>query len=182
MSEIEDSASAPTAAPVGVHCFGADGWYTLAPDPVDAVIKDGDFLKALQDLGYDRWTRIGDEGDGAVPLAIDVFARTDAPRFAVQVQGSAMSFIETVYADDLPSMMTLLGRWVPTAQAAALVHLAAALKLPTDPVKADITGLLGQIGAKPGERIVGKLDDLKHSVDQLGEGLEREIGRIAGTG
>jgi hypothetical protein len=149
------------------------GWRTLTPDPTDEVLgESGDFIAALTQLGFKRWTRIGDDGECAVPLAIDVFVRTEVPPlYAVQLQGNQYSNIETVYADDLPAMMQLLGQWAPAAQAAAAVHLAARLDLGPDQNGGaeKLVELLTDSVAKPMAQIADKVDDVRRALVSIDE-------------
>lgn len=151
------------------------GWRTLTPDPIDEVIGEGgDVIAAMEKLGFKLWTRIGDGSDCAVPLAIEVFARAKvSPLYAVQIEGNQYSYIETVYADDLPAMMQLLGQWAPAAQAAAAVHLAARLDLaPGEGGGAEqLAKLLTDIVAKPAAQIADKVDDVKRALVNIDEEL-----------
>jgi hypothetical protein len=164
----------PTESESTALCFGMDGgWRTLTPDPTDEALGEGgDMIAALEQLGFKRWTRIGDDGECAVPLAIDVFVRTEAmPFYAVQLQGNQYSNIETVYADDLPAMMQLLGRWAPAAQAAAAVHLAARFDLGPDHRGGaeKLAALLTETFAKPAEKIAEKVDDVRRALVSIDE-------------
>lgn len=164
-----------TLAPSPTLCFdAADSLYEI-PDPLDRVIGEhhGDVLAALKAVGFQLWTVIGD-GDGPVPLAIEVYARAKGkPEYLVQLHGSAGSFIESVYADNAYAMMRLLGQWVPTAQAAALVHVVHALNLSPDDENITPAALLAKVGAAGSEAIADKVDDVRRSVDQLSDELER---------
>jgi hypothetical protein len=135
-------------------------------------------MAVLKKLGFKSWTRIGDDGECAVPLAIDVFVRNKVrPLFAVQLQGNQYSYIETVYADDLPALMQLLGQWAPAAQAAAVVHLAARLDLsPEDRGGAEkLAALLTETFVKPAEQIAEKVDDVRNAIANL----DQEVTNIA---
>jgi hypothetical protein len=162
--------------PGGWRFDAGDGLYEFA-DPLDAVIDEaeGDVEAGLKALGYEPWTSIGD-GDGPVPLALKVYARSRTPRFLVQVEGNAGSYVEGIYCDNVYAMMRLLRQWAPTAQAAALVHLVNALDLyREDEGSVHPAELLEKLGAAGSAKIAGKLDGLRTAIDQLGEGIERVV-------
>ncbi len=81
--------------------------------------------------------------------------------------------------------MQLLARWAPAAQALALVHLASAIPQDHNGPLPDLTALLTGIGVGAAEdvatnvdRVADRLEDLRRAVDQLGEGIERELGNV----
>jgi hypothetical protein len=159
--------------------YGPDGWTVLDPHPFAADnFDDGDWDEGIKQIGYEAWTQIGGQDDTPqVPLVMTVFRQADTasdlPHFLVELHGNASGRYLYVFVADLPSLMRLLGEWGPAVQGATLAHLASFL--PHD--EKGMFAALGQIGAKP-EKVGDKLDSLKRSVDQLGEGLERAIGGI----
>ncbi len=170
-------------------CFGPRGWYELDPDPLDAVVEEGgDWDEGFKTLGFEPWTRIGMPEWPSVPFAFTVHRRdTGKPRFKVQIETSRGQVFEYVYADDLPSVMRLLGEWAPAAQAAVMLQVAS--MFPTgrrvDELP-ELAGLLRAVGMDGLEKVADKVDDVRRAVDFVHEqlesvesGLERDLGNIA---
>jgi hypothetical protein len=159
-------------------CLDAtDGLYEI-PDPLNGVIDEheGDVRAALKAIGFETWTSIG---DGAVPLAMRVYARAKGkPRFLVQLEGDYGSFIESVYADDVYAMMRLLGQWTPTVQAAAHVHVASALNLYKDGEPQTPAALLAEAASVGLGKVADKVYDVRRAVTGLNEDLERAVSNL----
>ncbi len=175
MSEqIKDAAEA--AARSSVQCFGLEGWRAVSPDPVRAAFAEAgegeEFADVVEKIGFGRWTHIGDLALNAVPISIEVYARTASPEFLVNVLPNNVFSDRYVLADDLPSVMRLLAEWVPAAQGAAMVAMVASA--PSKVVKhlrgevyvPDLEALLEKVGAEGAKKVV---DALTEAARQLGE-------------
>ncbi len=84
----------------------------------------GDIAAAMASLGYEAWCQVGVDRLPTVPLALAMYSREAPPlQFLVQLEGNAGNVVEHVFAETLPDAMELLAKWVPIAQAGALVEL-----------------------------------------------------------
>lgn len=86
----------------------------------------GDVGTAMTTLGYEVWCQVGGDGLPGVPLTLALYSREAPPlQYLVQLEGNAGNVVEHVFAETLPDAMELLAKWVPIAQAGALVDLVA---------------------------------------------------------
>lgn len=174
MSELTNPTSWPTA-----RCYTAeDGWKKI-PDPLrpgeGRPLPTESIARAA---GFEAWSFIGASFKSA-PIVLSVFfwvGRTghddplpEMPGFVVFVEGSFGEDYH-VYAEDLPAVMELLGKWTPVAQAAAVVNFASAL----DPINADegdlrpnLAELLGRIGRGSASTIAEKLEHIYNILDKI---------------
>jgi hypothetical protein len=111
--------------PAPAWCLVKGEWLERE-DPVMALCDPygGDIAAAMASLGYEAWCQIGVDRLPAVPLALAMYSREAPPlQFLVQLEGNAGNVVEHVFAETLPDAMELLAKWVPIAQAGALVEL-----------------------------------------------------------
>src|SRR5690554_215188 len=108
-----------------------DGAWGEGPDVVARDWpEESDVFKALQQSGYSEWACIGDGDALAVPLTLTIFTRVEEPQFYISVEGNKHSNIYNVYVRNVPDLMELLAKWVPTVQAAAVTDLVQQLNDP----------------------------------------------------
>jgi len=79
---------------------------------------------ALTTLGFEVWARIGADDFCAAPVALTVYFRHEkSPHFYIDIEGSASSSGNEVYAETLPDVMELLSLWAPMVQATSIAEL-----------------------------------------------------------
>jgi hypothetical protein len=154
MSEPIDVDSWPRA-----RCYTAEGWKQI-PDPLrPGPTKPLPTQKSAAEAGYQVWSYIGKSFKSA-PIVLTVCflegrrnnPLPEMPGFLVFVEGS-FGDAEHVYAEGLPELMDLLGKWLPLAQAAAVVNFASAVDTIAEEegdLRPDLVRLLSGIG--PAER------------------------------
>jgi hypothetical protein len=94
------------------------GWFA-EPTQID-VSEHEDFEQLLEEWDFEPWARFGRPEAG---FGITVYHRVKIwPPFLVELDASngPAGAYDVVYADDLPSVMTLLREWVPVAEAATV--------------------------------------------------------------
>ncbi|MET8956267.1 hypothetical protein [Streptomyces sp. NPDC004533] len=106
--------------------FTTNGEWQRAEDPLAPHRHLDDWEAERKAAGYSSWTSFPQEE--TTPLSLEIYRGENAgsaPLFLVNVTTS--SFYETVYAESVPALMELLGRWTPVVQGAALGQLAGQL-------------------------------------------------------
>lgn len=115
-------AAADTEAGISVPLFKDGAWTTFRFD-AHTQAQEEEWDKALKALGFELWMST----DGmtgcldALPLSLRLWARSEAPRFLVEV--NTLDAFDHVLAHDLPAAMEVLARWAPVIQSLAVAGL-----------------------------------------------------------
>jgi hypothetical protein len=112
----------------------------------------GDVGAAMATLGYEPWCQVSADGVPTMPLTLALYSRDTPPlQFLLQLEGNAGNVVEHVFAETLPDAMELLAKWVPIAQAGALIGLAGRraatdIDAPEDTRPAPAHGIVDPVG------------------------------------
>ncbi|MDP9612851.1 hypothetical protein [Streptomyces demainii] len=109
-----------------IWVFTTNGEWRQAEDPLVSHRHLDDWEAEVKAAGYSSWAKFPQQD--ATPLALEIYRSDKAGSellFIVNV--STSSYYETVYAESVPALMELLGRWTPVVQGAALGALAGQL-------------------------------------------------------
>lgn len=102
------------------YCFAAGQWTPVADEFWQAWPDGGGYEKAFEATGFKWWMQVGDPDGMVLPMTLAVYTRTkNTPHYMVFVEGAGTD-LKWIYAQDLPDVMDLLAKWMPTVQAAAI--------------------------------------------------------------
>lgn len=95
-----------------------DGAWSLGKDPVAGSEGDDRWLDALRDGGYHRYAAIRLEGGRwASDYRVSVYEAVDGDRFLTCLAAKGRTF--KMVAENLPSLLELLGKLIPVVRLAA---------------------------------------------------------------